>query len=84
MVTLVRFCSSQDLLTHTSGLCYGGVFGDHPVEQRYARDRVYEGLSMHGRPLAQFSEHVAQHPLMFHPGQGWCTGLQHLGSETGF
>ena len=56
----------RDLLTHTSGLTYGGD-PDHPVDRLYAE----ADLRDRGMTLAEFTSRLASLPLKFHPGTRW-------------
>ena len=72
-----RPISFRDLLSHTSGLTYGGVLpgmGDqHPI------DEVYRGLQIRsaGVPatMAEFMDKLGQVPLRFQPGTAYMYSL---------
>lgn len=72
-----RPVSIRDVLTHMSGLTYGGglpgVGVEHPV------DHVYRGLKIRsfggGDTLMSFMEKLSQVPLRFQPGSAWMYSL---------
>jgi CubicO group peptidase (beta-lactamase class C family) len=72
-----RPISFRDLLSHTSGLTYGGVLpgmGDqHPI------DEIYRGLQIRssGVPttMAEFMDKLGQVPLRFQPGTAYMYSL---------
>ena len=72
-----RPVSFRDLLSHTSGLTYGGVLpgmGDqHPI------DEIYRGLQIRssGVPttMAEFMDKLGQVPLRFQPGTAYMYSL---------
>lgn len=53
------------LLNHTSGLPYG--LTRSPADSIYARAQLYHA----GRPLDEFTDYLAQLPLLFQPGTRW-------------
>lgn len=60
----------RHLLTHTSGLTYGGslVPSDHPVDNAYA----HAGVSRdENETIESFANKLAQVPLRFEPGTQW-------------
>jgi CubicO group peptidase (beta-lactamase class C family) len=70
-VALDRPITFRDLLTHTSGLTYGGglpgVGIEHPVDHVYRQHHV---RTMGGRdPLSEFLRKLGQVPLAFQPGR---------------
>jgi CubicO group peptidase (beta-lactamase class C family) len=56
----------QDLLRHTSGFTYD-VFGDSPVKRAYQAGNVRDSK----QTLAEFTSHLAELPLAYHPGTTW-------------
>ena len=58
----------KHLLTHTSGLIYGGE-GDHPIHQRYSDANYYRG------DLAYMAQELGKIPLLHHPGAAWNYGM---------
>ena len=58
----------KHLLTHTSGIIYGGD-GAHPIHQRYKEANFYGG------DLANMAEKLGQIPLAFRPGNWWSYGM---------
>ncbi len=72
-----RPVSFRDLLTHTSGLTYGGVLpgmGDqHPVDAEYRKLEIRSA----GVPttMAEFMEKLSQVPLRFQPGSAYMYSL---------
>ena len=58
----------KHLLTHTSGLIYGGD-GDHPINQRYRDANYYRG------DLAYMASELGKIPLYHDPGAGWNYGM---------
>ena len=68
IVDAEREMTVQHLLTHTSGLIYGGD-GEHPIHQRY-RDANY-----YGGNLANMAQELGKIPLLHHPGAGWNYGM---------
>ena len=68
IVDAEREMTIKHLLTHTSGLIYGGD-GDHPINQRY-RDANY-----YGGDLANMAQELGNIPLLHHPGDAWNYGM---------
>jgi len=72
-----RPVSFRDLLTHTSGLTYGGVLpgmGDqHPVDARYRALRV-RGAGV-PQTMDEFMDKLSQVPLRFQPGTAYMYSL---------
>jgi CubicO group peptidase (beta-lactamase class C family) len=58
----------RQLLNHTSGLAYGLTPG--PADTIFARARLYRAE----RTLEEFTDSLAQIPLLFSPGTGWSYG----------
>ena len=58
----------KHLLTHTSGLIYGGD-GDHPIHQRYRDANYYQG------DLANMANELGNIPLLHDPGAAWNYGM---------
>ena len=58
----------KHLLTHTSGLIYGGD-GDHPINQRYRDANYYRG------DLAYMASELGKIPLYHDPGTAWNYGM---------
>ncbi len=58
----------KHLLTHTSGLIYGGD-GEHPINQRYRDANYYHG------DLAYMVQELGKIPLYCHPGSAWNYGM---------
>ncbi len=66
LVAPKRPATVQDLLRHTAGLTYE-FMGLSPVQRQYAKAKI----SSRGRTNAQFSEALAEIPLMYQPGSVW-------------
>ena len=58
------------LLTHTSGLTYGGDAW-HPADKLFRESGEEHGFFRRDMPLAQLVEHFAELPLSFQPGSSW-------------
>ena len=58
----------KHLLTHTSGLIYGGD-GEHPIHQRYRDANYYRG------DLAYMASELGKIPLYHDPGAAWNYGM---------
>ena len=58
----------KHLLTHTSGLIYGGD-GEHPINQRYRDANYYRG------DLAYMANELGKIPLYHDPGAAWNYGM---------
>jgi len=56
----------RHLLTHMSGLSYGG--GNHPVDRQYRAQQV---TRTEGETLATFVDKLGRMPLHFDPGSRW-------------
>lgn len=64
----MRVITVQDILCHTAGLSYGGYDESHaPV------DKLYDEADLSNNRLSnrEFSDRVANLPLMYHPGTKW-------------
>lgn len=72
-----RGITFRDLLTHTSGLTYGGelpgIGAQHPVDETYLSTGI---RSLSGKDRADvFLEKIGQMPLRFDPGTQWMYSL---------
>ncbi len=65
-----RTMTVQDLLRHTSGLCYP-QFGDSPVQMVWRRANLLDPKQTN----AELVEKLAGLPLMFEPGTTWEYGM---------
>ena len=63
-----REMTIKHLLTHTSGLIYGGDW-EHPINERYNEADFYGG------DLAHMAQELGNIPLLHHPGAGWNYGM---------
>ena len=63
-----REMTIKHLLTHTSGLIYGGDW-DHPINERYRAADFYGG------DLAHMAKELGNIPLLHHPGDAWNYGM---------
>jgi CubicO group peptidase (beta-lactamase class C family) len=74
---LARPISFRDVLTHTSGLTYGGTLpstpSTHPVDAAYKALKVRSAGT--GDDLTAFMNKLGQVPLMFQPGTSWMYSL---------
>ena len=68
IVDAEREMTVKHLLTHTSGLIYGGD-GEHPINQRYRDAGYYRG------DLAYMAQELGKIPLYCHPGAAWNYGM---------
>ena len=68
IVDAEREMTIKHLLTHTSGLIYGGD-GDPPINKRYKDANFYGG------DLANMAQELGNIPLAYHPGAGWSYGM---------
>ena len=68
IVDAEREMTIKHLLTHTSGLIYGGDW-DHPINERYKEANFYGG------DLANMVQELGNIPLLHHPGAGWNYGM---------
>lgn len=66
----VRKMTIRHLLTHTSGLTYGGG----PAAIHYRRKRLNPGFRLEDITLAEMTEELGKIPLAFHPGDRWGYG----------
>lgn len=60
-----RQITIRDCMTHTSGLSYGPLFGDTPVDNMYPVFRLMLG------DIDNFAETIADYPLLYQPGTTW-------------
>src|SRR5262249_22131086 len=70
-----RAVTVRDLLSHTSGLAYGGALAFNP-----RLGKVYEKVRVMDRAFKTVAEQVtrlARVPLAHQPGEGWTYGLSH-------
>ena len=65
-----RKMTIRHLLTHTSGLTYGGG----PAARHYRGKRIHGGFGMMDATLEEMTKELAQVPLAFHPGDKWHYG----------
>ena len=63
-----REMTIKHLLTHTSGLIYGGDWV-HPINDRYREADFYGG------DLAHMAGEIGKIPLLHHPGDSWNYGM---------
>ena len=68
IVDAEREMTIKHLLTHTSGLIYGGDW-EHPINDRYRKANFYGG------DLANMAQELGNIPLLHHPGDGWNYGM---------
>ena len=68
IVDAEREMTIKHLLTHTSGLIYGGDW-EHPINDRYKKANFYGG------DLANMAQELGDIPLLHHPGDGWNYGM---------
>ena len=68
IVDAEREMTIKHLLTHTSGIIYGGDW-DHPINERY------RGANFYGGDLANMAQELGNIPLLHHPGDGWNYGM---------
>ena len=68
IVDAEREMTVKHLLTHTSGLIYGGD-GDHPINKRYRDANFYGG------DLANMANELGNIPLLHDPGAAWNYGM---------
>jgi CubicO group peptidase (beta-lactamase class C family) len=69
-----REVTIHDLLTHTSGLCYGFLAGDK-LGPQYREARVCDGLAPAEGTLQENVHRLAGLPLKHQPGSAWEYGL---------
>ncbi len=65
-VPVEREMTMQQLLTHTTGLSYGFVPQQDPVDQYYADAKLFEA-----KDLDDFAARLGELPLKFQPGAQW-------------
>ena len=63
-----REVTFKHLLTHTSGLIYGGDWV-HPINDRYREAKFFDG------GLANMVKELGDIPLLHHPGDAWNYGM---------
>ncbi len=68
IVDAERELTVKHLLTHTSGLIYGGDW-EHPINERYNEADFYGG------DLAHMARELGSIPLLHHPGAAWNYGM---------
>ena len=68
IVDAEREMTVKHLLTHTSGIIYGGD-SDHPINERYKAANFYGG------DLANMARELGNIPLLHHPGDAWNYGM---------
>ena len=68
IVDAEREMTVKHLLTHTSGLIYGGDW-EHPINERYNEADFYGG------DLAHMAQEIGNIPLLHHPGEAWNYGM---------
>ena len=68
IVDAEREMTIKHLLTHTSGLIYGGDW-EHPINERYRAANFYGG------DLAHMAQELGNIPLLHHPGDAWNYGM---------
>ena len=68
IVDAEREMTVKHLLTHTSGIIYGGDW-DHPINARYKAANFYGG------DLANMAQELGNIPLLHHPGDAWNYGM---------
>ncbi len=68
IVDAEREMTIKHLLTHTSGLIYGGDW-EHPINERYRAADFYGG------DLAHMAQELGNIPLLHHPGDAWNYGM---------
>ena len=68
IVDAEREMTIKHLLTHTSGIIYGGDW-DHPINARYKEANFYGG------DLANMAQELGNIPLLHHPGDAWNYGM---------
>jgi CubicO group peptidase (beta-lactamase class C family) len=65
-----RSVTIKDLLTHTSGYIYPGMFGKNPVDESYEASGVVTAPTME-----EFVERIAKVPLTHQPGAAFSYGV---------
>ncbi len=70
-----RQITVRDLLTHTSGIAYGGLLA---ADTRLAKLYAKAGIQMSGfNSIADEVGRLATVPLLHQPGEGWTYGMSH-------
>jgi len=69
-----RQITIRDLLTHTSGISYGGI-GTKEASAIYAKNKINIGLEVKDEKLSAIIDRLGQLPLMHQPGEKWTYGL---------
>lgn len=72
---LGKAMTMRDVLSHTSGLTYGGLLYPGPL---HPVDKVYRDLGVsreEGETVETFTEKLAQVPLRYEPGSAWMYSL---------
>ena len=64
------------LMTHTAGLGYGHMMGEHPVDLLYSENKLFDPDST----LEQFVRKLANMPLKFQPGSVFCYSARGRGA----
>jgi CubicO group peptidase (beta-lactamase class C family) len=70
LTAATRSMTIKDLLTHTSGYTYGGLFGKETIDELYTREKVLEATTMD-----EFIERLARVPLVHQPGARFNYGV---------
>ena len=70
LVPAKRAVTIKDLLTHTSGYIYPGMFGKAPLDEFYTAEAVASAQTMD-----QFIERLSRVPLMHQPGERFTYGV---------
>ena len=68
IVDAERELTIKHLLTHTSGIIYGGDW-EHPINERYKEADFY------GADLAHMAQELGNIPLLHQPGGAWNYGM---------
>jgi len=71
LADLERPLTIRHLLTHTSGLIYGGAPNGDALDRAYAE----AGMPRPNVALAEYSARLASLPLAFQPGDSWAYGV---------
>jgi CubicO group peptidase (beta-lactamase class C family) len=70
LVPAKRSVTIEDLLTHTAGYMYPGMFGKNPMDEFYDKEAVLGAQS-----LEEFIERLAKVPLAHQPGERFTYGV---------
>ena len=70
LVPAKRSVTIKDLLTHTSGYIYPGMFGKAPIDDFYSAEAVVTAATMD-----EFIERLARVPLSHQPGERFTYGV---------